>query len=362
MDFCPRGLFAGIRPFLFIFAIPFLLFPARALPEGGLLVQAAERPVTLTGYTRSRKTMTLACEVAGKVLGVHYDMGETIGKAPFLTVDTTFIDLQIQGTRQTLHRLQISRKSALSRIGFLEKESQRILSVFQKGGTTEQRKDAALQELEQARLNLQSIVAEIAAANVRLEEQRERRRRHFLFAPAGWIVTGKHIEEGELVTAGTPVALLSDFRQLVVPLSVSRQSLSALENLPREFEVHVEGRPAKAVLNWVNPRFDEKTRKVQIELLIPRFEGKKRGGLVCRMRLKIPAAGVQVPKAAVSNRYENPRVFLLKNGDAVPVFILEDSGDFFRIAEDPRLPPGTALMSPKTRQEKASAGDAPPSP
>ncbi len=320
------------------------------------MVEPAKRAVTLTGYTRSRKTVTLACEVSGKALKVNYDMGQVIGNAPFLLVDTTFIDLEIQGTNRTLERLDVARKQQVSRIGFLEKESRRILSLFQRGSTTEQKRDATLEELEQARLELESVDIQIDATRVVFQQQQERRLRHALQAPLGWTVTERHIEAGELVSAGAPVARVSDFQHLVVPLSVSDQELTALQALPPDFSIRLDGRAARAAIHWINPRFDEKTRKLEIELLIRDFAGRKRGGLACRLPLKITANGILVPKAAVLNHYENPRVFLRPEGDEVQVLILGDSGDHLILADNPRLPPGAELMLPENGRKQTSSG------
>jgi len=158
------------------------------------------------------------------------------------------------------------------------------------------------------------------------------------------------------------VARISDFRTLVVPLSVSDEEISALQDLPTEFDVHLAELPARAAIRWINLRFDEKSRKREIELLIRRFAGKKRGGLVCRIPLKIRTDGVRIPKAAVSNRYDNPRVFPASAGDPISVFILGESAEYFIIAHDPRLRPGTELLRPQDRVPMDGAGGKRPVP
>ncbi len=103
---------------------------------------------------------------------------------------------------------------------------------------------------------------------------------------------------------------------------------------------------ARAAVNWINPEFDEKTRKLSIELILRSYPGPKRGGLTCRLVLKTVAEGVWVPKQAVISRYENPRVFLKKSGDEVKVLVLGQTKNHLIIADNPRLPPGTLLRAP----------------
>ena len=51
-----------------------------AQAEDDLVVRAASRDVTLTGYTRSQTTMTLSSEVSGRVLKINYDDGQRYEK------------------------------------------------------------------------------------------------------------------------------------------------------------------------------------------------------------------------------------------------------------------------------------------
>jgi hypothetical protein len=159
-------------------------------------------------------------------------------------------------------------------------------------------------------------------------------------------VVDKLVEENELLNVNTPIARVADYEHLVVPLSVSAEELAAIQNSPPEFEVTLEGKPAKAAVNWINPEFDEKTRKLSIELILRSYPGPKRGGLICQLTLQTASEGLWVPKKAVISRYDNPRVFLKESGADVKVLVLGQTEDHFIIADNPRLPPGTLLQAP----------------
>ena len=312
-----------------------------------LIVQPARRDITLTGYTRSQTTLTLSSEVAGKVLKINYDVGQVIDKSPFVKIDPTFIDLEISGTRQNLENLKITRKKRLSRATYLDKEFQRIDKLFRRGSSPESKLDSSREDLDQARFDVQAVEGEIAILQTHLSNLRERKKRHTIFAPRGWVVVAKLVEENELVTVNTPVARVADYEHLVVPLSVSAEELAAIQKLSPEFEVLLDGEPAKAAVNWINPEFDEKTRKLNIELILRSYPGSKRGGLVCRLALQTATEGLWVPKRAIISRYENPRVFLKDSGAGVKVLVLGQTEDHYIIADNPRLPPGTLLRAPK---------------
>jgi RND family efflux transporter MFP subunit len=328
------------------------LFPSHSHAQTGvdLVVQPASRKITLTGYTRSQTTVTLSSEVAGKVLQINYEEGQVIGDLPFLSIDSTFVDLEIRSVQHTLEQLKITRNKRRSRVDYLDKEYRRIENLFRRGSSPESRRDTALEDLDQARLDLKAVGVEIAIAQTRLSELRERSSRHTIYAPAGWVVVAKQVEKGELVMVNTPVARVADFEKLVVPLSVSAQELAAIQALTPEFDVLLEGKPAKAAINWINPEFDEKTRKLSIELILRNYTGSRRGGLIIRLALKTDAEGLWIPKQAVTSRYENPRVFLKETGDEVKVLVLGQTDSHLIIADDPRLPPGTLLRAPAAIQ------------
>lgn len=310
-----------------------------------LIVESARRNITLTGYTRSQTTVTLSSEVSGRIIKINYDDGQVIGELPFFEIDSTFIDLEIVSTQHTLQQLKITRKKRRSRLAYLDKEFRRIENLFKRGSSPESRRDSSREEVDQASLDLKAVGVEIAIAQTRLRDLGERKSRHKIYAPASWIVVAKLAEEGELVTSNTHIARVADYAQLVVPLSVSARELAAIQELPPEFDVILDGKTARAAVNWINPEFDEKTRKLKIELILRSYPWPKRGGLTCRLELKTATEGLWIPKEAVVSRYENPRVFLEKSGAEVQVLVLGQTKDHLIIADDPRLPPGTRLRA-----------------
>jgi len=323
------------------------VFPGFSFGENELTVQSAKKEITLTGYTRSKASATVSSEVSGKVLKVNYDVGDIIMEKPFLEIDPTFINFQIASTRQSLKKIKAAHKKNESRIAYLEKEFKRIDLLHKGDRATEVKRDAALEEVDQARLERNTLKAEKEVLNIAIKELHERKNRHHVYAPKGWIIIGKMVEPGEIISTNTPLAKAGDFQNLVVPLSISAQELAAMQALPQEFDARLEGNQVKTKLNWINPEFDEKTRKLSIELLLINYNKEKRGGLSFSMPLEIDAEGYWVPKSAVVNRYENPRVTVKSTGETVNIIILGESDGHLIIAENKNLPVGTELMESK---------------
>ncbi len=322
------------------------LFPGTGFADETLTVQPARKTFQLTGYTRRVTTLTLSSEVAGKVQAVHYEVGDAIVEKPFAEIDATFIDFEIENTRQSIRKIQAAQKKNDSQIAYLQKEFDRLNRLFQKDVGTESGLDQAREQLNQARLEADTLAAEEAALKVALAELRERRRRHDISAPKGWIVVGRRVEPGEIVTVNTPLAEIADFRNLVVPLSVTGQELAAMRALPEVFEARLEGEPVRTRIEWVNPVFNEKTRKLSTELVLVDYDGERRGGLRFTLPLRIESEGLRVPKSAVVSRYDNPRLTLKQSGETISVMVLGESEKYLIVADHPRLSVGTELAAP----------------
>jgi multidrug efflux pump subunit AcrA (membrane-fusion protein) len=321
------------------------LMTATAWAEEPLVVKEARQNITLSGYTRGRTKQALASEVAGKVVKVHYDVGQTVGPLPFVEIDPTFIDFQIAQAQQALEKLKLAKSRNASQTDFLQKEFERADALHRDNVAPLARWEAAAEQLTQARLALQTTEAEISSLNIQLKELKERRARHRVMAPAGWVIVQRRVEPGEIIAAGTPLGQAADFTKLVVPLFVSGQELAAIEQL-KSIAVRVEGQPARAKINWINPEFDERTRKLAIELVVLEYRGAQRGGLLTELTIEVAAGGLMVPKAAVVQRYDNPAVVLKADGRTVPVSILGENGEHILINQTAALRPGMELQAP----------------
>ena len=321
----------------------FLVLWSSAAAQDIYRVERAIKEVVLTGYTRAQETVTVSSEVSGRILQVNYEVGQVVNKNPFADIDPTFIDFQLESTRHSLSSLQIDLQRSKSRIDYLEKEFTRIDRLFRGQSTSETQRDKASEDLAQAKLEGESIRVRIAEVKTALAELTERRRRHRVSAPRGWIVTDKFVESGEIVAPGTAMGRVADYRELIIPLSVSGRELDAIRRLSSPFTAYLENKTIAAAVNWVNPEFDEKTRKLNIELIVRNYRDEKRGGLLFNLPLQIGTEGLRVPKSAVITRYENPRVKIRSTGTEVRVMILGESADHFIIADNQQLSPGMEL-------------------
>ncbi|MCI4625807.1 MAG: HlyD family efflux transporter periplasmic adaptor subunit [Candidatus Magnetoovum sp. WYHC-5] len=326
---------------LMLYTYPFI---QNSLCQELLVVKEGGKEVIISGYTRADTTVTVSAEVSGKILRLNYNEGQPVDKKPLVEIEPTFIDFEIKSTRQMLNQLDIRIKSIQSKINYLSKEFQRYDALYKKDTIAESKRDNAAQELEQARHELNSAQVERTSKKITLDELTERRTRYTINIPKGYVITEKLVEPGAFVQIGTQLAKVSDYSTMVVPLFVSNEELKAFKTLTKTFDVTVEGKGAIARINWINPLFDEKNRKLNMELAIVNYDGEKRGGLKVSVRLKLNIDGVLIPEAALKKGYENPTVTIKEGAQTVHVVIIDKINGDFVVGADNRLKPGTVLL------------------
>lgn len=317
-----------------------------------LVIAQAYKEIRLYGYTRADKTMVLSSEISGKILRINYAIGETIDTKPFFEIDTTFVDFELQSTRLSIAKLQTNKRQVQSKIDFLTKVYNRLKLLNAEGKEPEKNKDAALQKLEQAAFEQIHTQQQQLALEITLNELQERKSRYAIFVPQGWVVTQKLVEVGEYIQGGQRLAKVSDYRRLIVPLAVSGEELAVIEALSSPFTSFVNSKPIATTLKWINPEFNESSRKLNIKLEIVAKLPSSRGGLRIELPLQLKTEGLLIPKDAVSNRYENPRIMVKESGQSVPLLILGESGNHLIVAEDKRLHPGMELVINKTTHNR----------
>ena len=274
--------------------------------------EPARQLARLTGYTRARSVLDIATETSGKVETVDSEMGQPIGNNNrFACLDRTFIDLDIE-----INRAEIAR--AHTQIEYYSKQVGRYRELVSQASSSEQKLDEYQRDLGTRQQQLRILELRDRTLN-------ERRERFCISSPAGWIVMERYIEPGEWVRIGDAVARVGNFMQLLVPFALSMTEYKALqaagETLVLELpDLHTR---TAARLERVSPGFDEKSRKILVDLQIEGDQVLGRGGIRADLLLDLPITNgaLIVPETAVEQRYE--QYWLERpDGERIPVVYL----------------------------------------
>ncbi len=301
---------------IFTFSIPLILATEIEKDQSFTLctARAAIQTTVLRGYTRARWQRFLTCEESGRCLEVRAEMGDQIASdGLFAKLDPTFINLELEANQAAAARLE-------NQMAYWYREVERYRKLSGQKAVSETRVQELEQKYDQARLGLVELKVKAAVF-------KERRRRCEIKAPAGWHLLARKIEPGEWLTMGRIVGQVGDYRTLLVPFSLTTEQY---EWLKREKEVLslvlpsvVAGQPSLKVpahLLRISPAFDQKTRKIMVELELSEGLPEMRGGISLELVIDLPEAGgvVEIPMTAVIERYGAFRL-VRENGEEVKI-------------------------------------------
>jgi hypothetical protein len=281
--------------------------------------------------------MSVTAETSGRLSDVRLAMGDVSDGSVFAVIDPTFTKYDIQSVTNSIKKIDASVERLENNIAYLKKEFGRTESLYLSEVETESRRDAARQSLDQAEMSRDELLVEKESLGIQLSQLNEVLRRQYLKVPAGWTVTTKPLEKGELISAGALIAKAGDFRKLIVPVFVDNAQMDYLVK-SGGIDVTVAGVKHKARVNRVSPAFDETTRKRPAELIID-MSGV--GGLTVEIPVETDAEGLMVHKDAVNERYANARV--VSNGQEIKVSISGRDGDMVILAPNEKLKAGMEL-------------------
>jgi len=259
-------------------------------------VESITRNISITGFTRASAKMPLTTEVEGKVSAVFADIGDSIlANKVFACLDDTFVQIDIKLVQKEMSRHYVD-------IKYYKKEVSRYQKLVNKQTVAVSALDSLMRDLSNAREAL-------AIASIRKQRLEEEKRRHCIEAPEGWKVIDRSIEIGQWVRQGEVVAKVGNYSQLSIPLILSQQELASLNKNKDNIELILSGNNLKipASIEYISPAFDEKTRKILVNLLIKQSLAELHGGMRVELILKTSGskgASFFIDKRALEERFE----------------------------------------------------------
>ena len=214
------------------------------------------RQISFTGFTRPIQELTLAAEISGKYTAVPLDVGDVVGAGGVVAeIDATFVRLALQ-------KNNIAQQQTGLQLVLAKKNLARFQSLIDKKSTAQATYDETV---------LNAEILERALLNLKNEQENltEQLQRHTLHAPVGWSVIARHVEPGEYVRQGEPILKLGNFQSLLIPFFFTYEELSLVRDMAGLTVFLPDlGCEVAAEIYRVAPDFDEKSRKIGVELRI----------------------------------------------------------------------------------------------
>ncbi|MFD2232594.1 efflux RND transporter periplasmic adaptor subunit [Phaeospirillum tilakii] len=275
-----------------------------------------------TGALQAVREVTLAPEVAGRVVAIHFEAGSSVAAGAAL--------VQLYDAPERADRAE-----ALSRVQFARLQHERSLSLAPIGAEPKQLLQQHEAELAQTVAAVQGIDARIAQKTIR--------------APFAGLIGIRRVNLGQYVNAGDPLATLTALDQLYVNVTVPQQDLARLR-LGGAVMVRTDAYPGRefpARINAIEPRVGSDTRNVSVQATLANPDQILRPGLYVTAAIVQPArpATIVVPATAIQTSASGDSVLVVRQDRAelVPVTTGARLGD--RIVVETGLNPGDSVIT-----------------
>lgn len=259
--------------------------PVEAAP---VKVERINRVITAVGSLQSDESVILSPEIAGRVLKINFDEGQTVKAGDLLIqLDDAVYAAELDEARANL---------SLSRTNH-----QRAAELFRKGAGTERSRDEAFSRMkvDEARVGL---------AKARVEKMALR-------APFDGVVGLRSVSVGDYVNVGQALANLEKMDVIKVDFRLAELNLP-LVNVGQKLQVRVDAYPDRVFdgeVYAIDPRIGADGRSIVVRARIANTTGELRPGLFARVQLVVDSRedAIIVPEQALMPQGEAHNVYVV---------------------------------------------------
>ena len=252
--------------------------------------QRLDNNVITTGTLLANESVELKSETAGKVVKILFKEGSRVNKGELL--------LKIND-----EELQAQLLGAKSALNLAEDNMARAQKLLEKQGISQQDYDAAANDLNVKKANLDLVKAQLDKTEIK--------------APFEGIIGLKYVSEGSFINSSTVIASLQDIDPVKIDFSIPEKYAGFVHIGDKiKFSVAGSGNSYSGTVFAIEPKIDETTRTLKIRAISPNTRGEILPGAFADVTLilkEIPDA-LMVPTQAIIPILKGQKVYLCRNG------------------------------------------------
>lgn len=291
-------LLAGIFGWRMIRSAPSAPPAAPPLPVAAMQVTPRAMPATIEaiGTLEAVRQLMVAPEVAGRVVAIHFESGDTVRAGQAL--------IQLYDAPEQADRAAAQADAALARNQYARAEA-----LAPGGAVSKALLDQRRAERDRAEAAIRQLDARIAQKTIR--------------APFAGEIGLRRVNLGQYLSPGETVVTLTSLGELHANFTVPQQSLGLLRP---GADVTVlsdawPGRSFTARVSAVEPRISDTTRNVTVQAVLPNADGALRPGMYVKVAVALPPEPdrLVVPATAIMTSAMGDSVVVVRDIDAQKV-------------------------------------------
>jgi len=333
-----------------------------------------------TGTIEPRASYVVAPKVGGRLLALEVNLGDPV------TTGALIAQLDDEEYRQQVAQAEAAREVAAATVeqqrtsvALAERERERLRRLWERQAAAESAWDAADAEQKIQAAKLKVALAQLAEREAALKADQVRLAYTRISLPqdaAGgrWFVAERHVDEGAMLAANTPLVTVVDLARVIVVIHAIERDYPELRlDAPVELETDAHpGRSFAGRIVRIAPTLQAATRQARIEVEADNGELALRPGMFVRVRIEFAKreAATLVPRAALIRHNGRMGVFLadrtagvarfapvtpeIEQDELVAIAEKELSGEVVTLGQH-LLSDGSPVLLPSATPDPASA-------
>jgi len=211
---------------------------------GSELEGSYKTPISLTGLIEPSETLQVQSSIGGRVEAIHVKVNQSVAKDQLLlTIENTSQNRQLELSRIQLKINENNVKVSENSIKDMEtnlKDIKRRLddeeTLFEQGSSTRSQLEAlqlqynrAMLSLEKTKLGYENAILTLERSKHDVDLSEDALEDTRVKAKIGGIIAAKSIEEGEMISPGSPVFHIIDISQVKIVIQVEQHDLPMIK-------------------------------------------------------------------------------------------------------------------------------------
>lgn len=296
-------------------------------------VGSVTNAIKLTGSLEAIRTVDVRPKIAGRLERLAFDDGTPVLEGLAVTnqqviavLDHRDIIAQLAQARAAVETARTAVETAKVVLKDRDRERKRMEKLFAEGSTTEQQRDLAVTEYEQAVTGLAQAEAQLVQAKTAVDVVEVTLTEAFIHAPMDGVVSAKYADPGAMVDASTRIVQVIPMDELKFLIAIPGPYLHLLtvgETVVSVYSDAVPERTFMGVIARIHPAVDPVTRTATIEVRLKNEKNDAdewllRPGLYAegRIILTVKQNAVMLPADVALRRGTRFLAFVVKDGKA----------------------------------------------